>query len=321
MTHCGACPGLWWSMRILPAMKPHAKAYLLASSAVLLWSTVATAFKLTLAEVPYAVLLLWSGLTSFLVLSLVVVVRSLRSGLPVVDGRQLGKSALLGLLNPFLYYLVLFRAYDLLPAQQAQPLNYLWPVVLVVFTGILRRHRIAWHVLASLLVCFVGVAVIATRGDVSMFRVSSPSGIGLALGSTVIWALYWVFTADDGIDSVLRLALNFGFGTLYTLVAVLAAGLPLLPSAAGLAGCVYIGLFEMGLTFLLWLSALRHSHTPAHISGIVYFSPFISLIFIAFILGESIHPSTLAGLVLIIGGVVLQQWMAFTAARPRPPRR
>ena len=70
----------------------------------------------------------------------------------------------------------------------------------------------------------------------------------------------------------------------------------------------YVGLFEMGITFVLWLSALRLTQNTARISNLIFASPFISLLLLANIIGEEIHPSTLIGLVMIVCGLVVQQF-------------
>ena len=63
----------------------------------------------------------------------------------------------------------------------------------------------------------------------------------------------------------------------------------------------------MGLTFVLWISALRLSRNTAQVSGLIFLAPFLSLVWIHQVLGEAIHPSTLVGLVLIVGGIILVQ--------------
>ena len=68
---------------------------------------------------------------------------------------------------------------------------------------------------------------------------------------------------------------------------------------------VYVGLFEMSVTFILWLGGLRLSERAEQVSVLVYASPFLSLVFIGLIVGERIAPATLAGLVLIVGGILL----------------
>jgi len=82
----------------------------------------------------------------------------------------------------------------------------------------------------------------------------------------------------------------------------------MVPGWRALASAVYVGWFEMGITFALWSTALRLSSSVARVGNLIFLSPMISLMFIATILGETIHPATLLGLALIIPGVLLQQF-------------
>ena len=61
---------------------------------------------------------------------------------------------------------------------------------------------------------------------------------------------------------------------------------------------------EMGLTFFLWLNALKHAERTDQVSQLIYISPFLSLILIGLILHEPIHASTFVGLVLILAGII-----------------
>jgi drug/metabolite transporter (DMT)-like permease len=83
-----------------------------------------------------------------------------------------------------------------------------------------------------------------------------------------------------------------------------------LATGYGLIGAIYIGLFEMGITFVLWLKALQLSKTTAQVSNFIYLVPFISLIVIHFTVGENIYPSTIIGLMFIIAGILLQQYVS-----------
>lgn len=72
-------------------------------------------------------------------------------------------------------------------------------------------------------------------------------------------------------------------------------------------GAVYSGIFEMGLTFILWLKAMQLATDTARVSNLIFLSPFLSLIFIRLIVGEQILPSTFGGLLLIVSGILIQQ--------------
>jgi drug/metabolite transporter (DMT)-like permease len=220
---------------------------------------------------------------------------------------QLRRMMLLGALNPFVYYLVLFQAYDLLPAQEAQPLNYTWALMLAYLSVWILKQRISWQDIVAGFICYGGVLIIATRGAVGGLEFSNPLGVVLALGSTVLWALFWIYNTKWAIEPIVGLWINFTSGFVLTLAwAVYSSALVAMPWQ-GVFSAIYVGVFEMGITFFLWLQAMRLTTQTAKIANLIFLSPFLSLVFIALFLGERILPSTLIGLVLIVSGLLLQR--------------
>jgi len=289
-------------------MDRQTKAYLFAGATVLLWSTVASAFKLTLGHLGFLEMLLGASLVSLAALFIILLAQGKLAVIGTLSGADFVRSAALGFLNPFLYYVILFKAYSLLPAQEAQPLNWTWPIMLVLLSIAILKQPIRWASVLAIVISFSGVLVISTRGDVLGFRFTNLPGALLALGSSVIWALFWIYNVKDKRDEIVKLFLNFIFGSIFTFAAVLLFGEIRIPPAVGILGVIWIGLFEMGITFVTWLKALQLSRTTAQVSNLVYAAPFLSLFLIHFIVGEEIFPSTVVGLVLIVAGVVIQQY-------------
>lgn len=288
-------------------MKNQRQAYIYALSAVFLWSTVATAFKLSLRHLHTTELLLIASFTSMACLFLILWGQANLHLLAGLSRKDLLWSAVLGFLNPFLYYLVLFKAYDLLPAQIAQPLNMIWGVVIVLLSIPILKQKIKPRSFLALFIAFFGVVVLSTGGNITHLEVKNPLGAALALICSIIWSFYWLMNARDTMDPILRLFLNFSFGSLFTLAFYLLFT-PLRPlPVAGIAGAVYTGLFEMGITFFLWIKALKLTTTTDKVGILIYIAPFISLIFIHFILGETIALSSVVGLTLIVAGILVQQ--------------
>ncbi|MDG2850426.1 DMT family transporter [Vibrio parahaemolyticus] len=277
-------------------------------SAVLLWSTVATAFKLTLAEFTPIQMLCIASIVSAIALTVICGVQGKLGQLSATFFSNPWYYLLLGLINPLAYYVILFKAYDLLPASQAQAINYSWAITLTLMAAVFLGQKIRGKDWLACGVRYVGVIVIATQGNLLGMEFESPLGVGLALLSTLLWAGYWILNTKNKADPVVGVLLGF-------LVAIpFAIGLSLyegadwqMISAKGWAAVTYVGLFEMGITFVLWLSALKSTQNTARISNLIFASPFISLMLLATIIGEEIHPSTLIGLVLIISGLVIQQ--------------
>jgi drug/metabolite transporter (DMT)-like permease len=283
------------------------KAYLYAMMTVLLWATVASAFKITLRFMTFFQMLLWASFVSMAALLVIILLQGKWRLLTASKKGDYLHSAVLGFLNPFLYYLILFKAYSLLPAQEAQPLNWTWPIMLVLLSTVILGQRVRFATVLAILVSFSGVLVISTRGDILGLRFSNPTGALLALSSSLIWALYWLYNVKDNRDDIVKLFLNFSFGFLFTLLAVLLFSEWTRPALPGLLGSIYIGLFEMGITFVFWLKALSLSRTTAQVSHLIYLSPFLSLFVIHFAVGEAIIPSTIIGLALIVAGVIIQE--------------
>ena len=155
-------------------------------------------------------------------------------------------------------------------------------------------------------ICYLGVVIIATGGDLRTLQVDDPLGVALALGSTLLWALYWLGNARSRLDPVLGLTLGFAVGSpLVFLWTALVSDLRI--DAAGLLGAAYVGAIEMGFAYALWLTALRLGDSTARIANLIFLAPFLSLLFIRFVLGEPLRAATPLGLVLIVGGLLWQR--------------
>ena len=288
-------------------MKNQTFASIFAITAVLFWSTAASAFKLSLRFVDILHLLLYASCASLLVFFIALVVQKKAVLLRSCTLKDFARSLGMGFLNPFLYYVVLFKAYSLLPAQQAMTLNYIWPLMLVLLSIPLLKQKISAKSIIAVAVSFAGVIVIATRGDITSLRFTSLTGVALAIGSSVIWGLFWIANVRDRRDETVKLFMNFAFGTPMILLVTLFAAPRSIPAVKGLLGSAYVGLFEMGITYIFWLKALSLSRTTAQVGNLIYLSPFLSLLFIRIVVGEPIAVATVIGLALIVSGIVAQR--------------
>ena len=96
--------------------------------------------------------------------------------------------------------------------------------------------------------------------------------------------------------------------TSFYLVFVLFTNSFVVPSFKGLIGSIYIGFFEMGISLVLWQSALKISTTVSRVASLVFITPVMSLVVLYFVLGEKILVSTFFGLILICTGLILQKY-------------
>ncbi|MEW6508753.1 MAG: DMT family transporter [Bacteroidota bacterium] len=291
----------------MESMTNSKKSILFALGAILFWSTVATAFKLTLHGMSNSQLLFFSSLTSVVVLFFIASKKSSKELKQFFSKHHLKNNVALGLINPFIYYLILFEAYSVLQAQEAQALNLTWPLIISVFSALFLKQKLSIRIMVGLIIAFTGVVIIATRGNLLSLHFHNLYGVILALSSSFIWASFWILNLLDSREESVKLFGSFFFGTIFTGLYILFFGSFEPVDYKYIIGAVYIGLFEMGITFFLWLKALSLSENKAKTSTMVYLFPVISLFFIALVLKEKLFISSIIGLVLIVCGILIQQ--------------
>jgi len=276
------------------------KAIVHGAAAVLLWSTVATGFKLGLQVMTPLQLLLAGASCS----ALVFIVAAVRQGWPR-SHLHLKEGIAFALLNPIVYYLLLFEAYDRLPAQIAQPLNYTWAIMLALLAIPVLGQRLTARMGAGIATGYIGVLVLLSQGRFDALPDLDWIGVLLALGSTVLWAGYWLFNARSTTEPTALMATSFVLAVpVLALLCLAGPGLPPLNGETLIYGA-WVGVVEMGITFLLWQRALKLSNQAARIGQLVFLSPFLSLLLISAVLGETIHLTSWIGLAIIVVGLLV----------------
>lgn len=272
---------------------------------VLLWSTVSTAFKIALKDLDFLQLLFVANIVSAIIFSIYTLNNYGIKNTFKQSSKKVFYSAVVGLVNPTLYYLVLFKAYSLLPAQIAQPLNYTWPFVLTILSAITFKNKLNIHTFIAFFFSLIAIFLIATQGNISSLHIKSPLGVFLAVISSVFWAIYWILNMKDYRPEAIKLFWGFLFSSIYITFLMLISGkLFTIKFTNSLIAAVYAGFFELGITFIFWLKALKYAKEPSKISNLIYLSPVLALFFIHFVLGEKIFYTTFVGLAMIVGSIL-----------------
>lgn len=288
-------------------IKNQKKAYFYASLTVFLWSTVATAFKIALQDMNNIQVLFIANIASFFSLGVILLLHRRFYEIKQSGLKGLRLSMIQGFLNPFLYYIFVFKAYSLLPAQVAQPANFVWPVVLSLMSILFLKQPLKLKSILGLLISFTGVIVLSSQGRLFSFTIVEPYGITLALISSAIWSLFWILNLKDSREDIIKLFLSSFFSCIYiSIIAICTEDLFSILNKSWLPG-IYIGLFEMGITYILWLKALKFSTTTGTVSNFIYLTPFVSLIFIRLVLKEELYNTSFIGLCLIVTGILVSR--------------
>lgn len=283
-----------------PASETNEKQALgLALGAVFMWSSVATGFKLGLAILSVEQLLLLGTFISWLVFfGYALVTKSF-----AISQADRWLTVGLGCINPFAYYLVLFAAYDRLPAHIAQPLNYTWAITLALLAVPILKQPLSLRTLAGILISYAGVTVLLLTSAANSSGGWDTTGVVLALSSTVLWAGYWLLNTRAHSAPAAMMFWSFSVALpAITIVCWLGPGLPGLNPQTLIYGA-WVGCIEMGFTFLLWQQALRKTANAARIGQLIFLSPFVSLVIIHLVLQEQIGVGVIVGLAIIVLGL------------------
>lgn len=264
-----------------------------AFSAILLWSTLAL-IGARMAHVP-PMLLLAAALAPAGLFSLF---RRRAWRIPL-------RTLAVGVGGIFGYHYLYFRAFALAPAVEANLINYLWPLLIVVLSPlILPAFRLRPRHLLAAMLGLAGAALIVTGGRFSLQSAALP-GYLCAAGAALTWALYSLLTKRLPPFPTESVGAFCAVGSLLALAAHLASGgttQSLLPG--DVFYLLLAGLGPMGAAFFLWDAALKRGD-PRAIGSLAYLTPLLSTLNLVLFAGQRLTPLSFAAMLLIVTGAVL----------------
>src|SRR3954463_6633089 len=168
-------------------MRAERQALLYALVSIVLWGTLAAVVGHALDGLPAGTLLVWCFLFAAIALSLVHLVRGGKPRALLVGSPAL---VALGLWGIFGYHLFFFEALARAPIVQANLLNYLWPLLVVVFAPILGKEKANPAAFAGAIVGFAGAALVVTQGRALAIAPQDVFGYLLAALAAVSWSTF-----------------------------------------------------------------------------------------------------------------------------------
>jgi drug/metabolite transporter (DMT)-like permease len=279
--------------------------YFFAAVSIICWGSTAAVTKLLLNTSSSMQVLFYSSFLATAVLFIFNAASRRLGELRSYRGCDFARLIPLGLLGLFVYNLLLYTGIDQMLAQDAFILNYLWPIMTVVFSCIILKEKMSGRTVIALIISFVGVAVVLTKGDLSSVHMSDALGIVCSLAAAVCYGLFSALNKREQADPFVNMMLYYGASTVVSGLYLVVSGEMVLPAISQLPGILWIGVFVHALGYSCWARALKTGNT-ARISNLAFITPFLSLVYVYFLLHEKIGLFSVIGLVIIIFGVLFQ---------------
>lgn len=280
------------------------KAYICAGISIACWSTVAVVSKLLLGQLDNIQLLWASAFFATLFLLVYNLIKGSLKKLKAYTFKDYAISILTGLPSTLFYYLFYYAGTDRMPASQAFIVNYLWPIMSVVFACMILKEKLTPRKIIAIVISFVGVVIVSGKDLLHLSENVLVGTLCCVLGA-VSYGLFTALNRKYDYDKFVTLMLSYFASFLITTVINWVNGALFIPQWGQLLGFAWNGIFTMAIANTVWVVALSLGNT-AKISNLAYITPFLSLVWTFLILKEPLNIYSIIGLVVIVCGILIQ---------------
>ena len=283
------------------------KNYIFAFTTVFIWATMAPLVKKILFDIPNLEALSISSYFAFIFLFLVNIRTGALKKMQQLSLKDYGIMSGLGFIGLFIYSALYYYGLTQLSSQAACILNYLWPIMLVIFSAIILKEQLTMLKVMAMVCSFVGIVILST-GDISAANGNTALGI---LSCIIAAACYGLFSA---LNKKTDYNQSISMMVIWLVVAICSMVLGLLTESwVPIRGNQWLGILWLGViidavAYLLWALALKDAENTAKIANLAFLTPFLSLVVSAVLLNEKIQLRAIISLIFIVGGILLQSF-------------
>jgi drug/metabolite transporter (DMT)-like permease len=278
--------------------------YVYLTLTIVLWSLTPAVAKLALNELDNFQLLFYTSIIGVISLSILCLKRF--KELKRLKSSDLMKMFGMGALGIFLYHVLLFRSYAMAPAGQANVVNYLWPVFVIIFSIPILKEKFNYKTILAALISFTGALIVFTGGRITDFSGEFTVGYLLAAAAAVCYGLFSVLGKRLHYEKYTSMLFYYIFATLLIIPATLLfSDLKVPHSPVTIISVLLLGGVITSISFVFWFKALESGHTHKTANAI-YAVPFLALVWTYFLNSEPIRIYSVVGLMMIILGIIMQ---------------
>jgi drug/metabolite transporter (DMT)-like permease len=282
--------------------------YIEALFAVIVWGASFIATKIALQYLSPITIVWLRFLIGVIILGLVV---ALRKQFILPDKKEWGYFALLGFLGITFHQWLQSNALQTSQAGTTAWIVSTTPVFMALLGWFLLKERLGWTKNLGILLAFLGVLVVVSKGDLDSIAIGKFGAQGdiLVLISAINWAVFSALSRrglkshSASLMMFYLMVFGWGFTTILFLTTSGFSEIPLI-SFDGWMAVGFLGIFCSGLAYIAWYDALK-ALTMAETGAFLYIEPLVAVVVAFFVLGEAITLASILGGAVILFGVWL----------------
>lgn len=211
----------------------------------------------------------------------------------------------IGVLGIFFANLFFVSAFQYAPPEKVDLINYLWPVMVILFSPLLPNEILKKHQLCGALLAFLGVTVLLTNGKgFSGFELSHWKGYLLSFLNAFFWTIFILFNRKYKSIPNEMIGLYCGIGALLAFTAHCLFETFVLPSLEQLLYLCILGIFCQGMGYLFWDHGIKKGYYKL-LCTLSYIAPILSMsLLVLFKFTETSQYLILSTLLVTLGGLI-----------------
>lgn len=276
------------------------KGNLLGISAILLWSSLAT-FGVMASSIPPFQLTSMSFFVAFIIGA--ILWKKEGKGI-LIHLKWPLKVWIVGVCGLFGYHFFYFLAIQNAPAIEANLINYLWPLFIVLFSSFLPNEKLRWFHVVGVLCGLIGVVFLISKDGGMNFEAQYINGYMYAFIAAILWSSYSVLSRLFGEVPTSAVGTFCGVTAVLSLICHLCFEATVYPNITESFAILALGLGPVGGAFFVWDYGVKHGDIQL-IGTLAYAIPLLSTLLLIF-LGLS-QPSSnvfLACLFIVLGSII-----------------
>ena len=265
---------------------------------IVLWSLIPTIAKIAQSSLDHHQYLFYSSIVSFLSIFIVSVYEKNIKEIFSYSKKIFLMLFALGFLD-FIFYLLLYYGYHNGNSLEVLVIQYTWPIFIVVLSLIILKEDFTKRKLFAVILGFIGVSLVITKGDISSFSLESIDVLLIVMLSAFCFALFSVLSKKVTINATNAVMVYFFAASIYSFISMQTFSSFAIPQGKDWISILVNGILINGISYVFWIKGLK-IFDASKVAPFTFIIPILSAFFLILVFDEPILLVYFIGLAFVI---------------------